>query len=273
MQAQPKTRGSVAIYPDGASRQLQDRAASLARELSLPLVARGVPVDLERYGLLLAVTERRLELRETGRRPGKPLFVDFVGGVVGFRRRAVGSRRQPIARAIGLRGDPPTVVDATAGLGRDSFLLACLGCPVVAMERSRVLAALLRDGLTRARNTPDERLRAIIRRISLVVGDAGQLLAAMSAEVAPDVVYLDPMYPPKKKSALAKKELRICRTLVGEDQDAGELLAMAQRVARRRVVVKRLRYAPLLAGDVVTKYFGRTVRYDVYQPVKCAQQS
>jgi 16S rRNA (guanine1516-N2)-methyltransferase len=266
MHDERKTRGSVAVCPKGASRRLHDRAASLAGELALPLAESDGGADPQRYVLLLVVTDQRLELRETGRRTGKPLFVDFVGGAVGFRRRAAGSRRQPIARAIGLRGDPPTVLDATAGLGRDSFLLACLGCTVIAVERSPVLGALLRDGLDRAALARDEELRTVVARISLTIGDAGRVLTGMAKDAAPDVVYLDPMYPPKKKSALAKKEMRICRVLVGDDDDAGELLKVARRVTRRRVVVKRLRHAPPLATDVATKYLGRTVRYDVYRP-------
>ena len=97
--------------------------------------------------------------------------------------------------------------------------------------------------------------------------------AGIYAEAAPDVVYLDPMYPPKKKSALVKKEMRICRMLVGEDEDAGELLEIARRVARRRVVVKRLRHAPPLKANAAAEYVGRTVRYDVYQPVKCGEHA
>jgi 16S rRNA (guanine1516-N2)-methyltransferase len=148
-----------------------------------------------------------------------------------------------------------------------------LGCPVVAVERSSVLGALLRDGLTRAGNAPDDRLQAIVRRISLIVGDAGEVLAGMSAESAPDIVYLDPMYPPKKKSALVKKEMRICRMLVGEDEDAGALWEIARQVARRRVVVKRLRHAPPLKANATAEFVGRTVRYDVYQPVKCGERA
>ena len=158
-------RSSVAVWCEEASPRLHDRTAALARELSLPLVEAVTEADRVHYDLLLVVTEQRLELRETGRKKGRPLFVDFVGGAVGFRRRVAGSRRQPIARAIGLRGDPPTVLDATAGLGRDSFLLACLGCPVVAVERSPVLGALLGDGLTRAAGAPDDSHQALVRRI------------------------------------------------------------------------------------------------------------
>jgi 16S rRNA (guanine1516-N2)-methyltransferase len=254
---------SVAVCAGEAEPTVRKRAGGLAHELALPLVDPDLPAPADRFTFLLTVTSRRLELREaTGR--GRPLYVDFCGGTVGYRRRAAGSRRQPLARAIGICGEPPRVFDATAGLGRDSFLLACLGCQVTVVERSPILGVLLRDGLDRAATSLDPKLAAIAGRMSLTFGDARRILADVPNDATPDVVYLDPMYPPKTKSALAKKEMRICRRLVGDDPDAGELLGVARTVARRRVVVKRYRHAPPLAPDVTTEYRGRVVRYDVY---------
>lgn len=60
---------------------------------------------------------------------------------------------------------------------------------------------------------------------------------------APDVVYLDPMYPHRQKSALVKKEMRVFQSLVGNDDDADSLLIPAMTIAKRRVVVKRPNYA------------------------------
>ena len=248
------------------SPSVRGSAAELARELALPL-APGWDCAHRSFALLLVVCEGRLELQETGRRASGPVSVDFVGGATGYRRVSARSRRQPIARAIGRRGGPITVVDATAGLGRDSFLLACLGCTVVAVERSPVLGALLRDGLVRAAAHRDHALRAIVDRITLTVDDARRYLGNLDGDTVPDVVYLDPMYPERKKSALAKKEMRVCRQLVGGDEDAGELLEAARRVARRRVVVKRHASAPALTPGVAVRYTGRSVRYDLYLPV------
>ena len=261
----PVDQVRVAVCPAVDTDPLRASAAALARELSLPLIT-GDESGHDRYDLLLTVGPDRLDLGETRRRTGGPIFVDFAAGPVGYRRRTATGRRQPLARAIGLGHGPVTVIDATAGLGRDSFLLACLGYTVVAVERSVVLGALLSDGLARARAASDETLRTIARRITLKVTDARELLAGMVAGAEPDVVYLDPMYPPKKKTALVKKEMRICRRLVGDDEDAGELWAVARQVARRRVVVKRHRHAPPLGPQVAIKYHGKMVRYDVYQP-------
>jgi 16S rRNA (guanine1516-N2)-methyltransferase len=165
---------------------------------------------------------------------------------------------------MGLRGKSGTVVDATAGLARDAFLLACLGCTVTAVERSPVLGVLIRDGLIRAAGSDDLGLVAVVDRMKLVVGDAREVVNRMAASAAPDVVYLDPMYPPRTNSALAKKEMRVLRRLVGDDPDAGALLAAARTAARQRVVVKRCRRAPPLAPRPAMQYMGKQVRYDVY---------
>jgi 16S rRNA (guanine1516-N2)-methyltransferase len=230
-------------------------AAQLAQALNLPLLA-GAPdaphleLDAHRFAL----------------RPGGglgPVLVDFVGGRLGHRRRFGGGRGQTLARAIGLKGGAcPRVLDATAGLGRDAFVLTVLGCTVEMLERDPVIAALLADGLRRARLDP-ELGPWIDQRLRLTVGDARDLLAGV--DPAPEVVYLDPMYPERQKSALVKKEMRVFRQLVGDDPDAPELLGLALGVARQRVVVKRPRQAPALAGPSPSlSLHGKTTRYDVY---------
>lgn len=246
---------SLAVIADAEG--LADRAADLARRLGLPLV----PAPGVAYDLILAVTSARLELRSTGHGGPGAVYVDFVGGQFGHARRAGGSRL--LYSAIGLRGGGlPTVIDATAGLGEDAFLLAMRGCHVTTIERSPVVAALLEDGLARAAAVPE--LREAVARMRPVSGDAREILRDLSPEQAPDVIYLDPMFPPKKKSALVKKEMRILRRVVGDDPDSGELFEVARKVARRHVVVKRMRLAPTLAPDPTRSYEGKSTRYDVY---------
>ena len=239
--------------------QLQSRARVLAAESNLHVVA----IDGADCDLLLVVTVNGLELHETGRSAAGGVRADFGNTGARARRLATISRRQPIALAVGLKNRIPTIVDATAGLGCDAMLLASLGCTVTAMERSVILGAMLRDALKRAAEVP---ARGATRqcRVTLVVGDAVDLLARMSDQEAPDVVYLDPMYPPRGGSALPKKEMRILRRLVGNDADAGALLEVARRVARKRVVVKRTPHAPPLAPAPTTSYRGKLARYDVY---------
>ncbi len=253
-------RSRVAVRSEGDAPGVRQRACHLAAELGLPVVHRATgDVDL-----ILVVRDHRIELQEVGVAAPGPVYADFVGRRLGSVRRFPGGRRQPLGRAVGLAGGTPTVIDATAGLGRDAFRLACWGCTVTALERSPVVAALLSDGLRRARQVPMLE-EIIVERLKLIVGDAREMLDAIDGDAAPDVVYLDPMYQPSaRNAALVKKEMRIFRRLVGDDRDAGELLESARRAARRRVVVKRMHHAPPLAADPDLTYTGSIVRYDVY---------
>ena len=242
-----------------SSKQAAERAEDLARWLDLPLVSLESP-DAD---LLLVWTGERLELREVGA-PTGAVYVDFVGGKAAYRRRFGGGKKQPLARAVGLKGDvTPHVLDATAGLGRDAWVLATLGCTVHLVERSGVVGALLEDGLKRAGQEPE--VSSIAARMSLTVGQAVNVMHALPDAERPDVVYLDPMYPHGDKSALQKKEMRLFRTLVGSDGDAAELLDAALVCAKTRVVVKRPRGAEVLGNkkpnaDVRSK----NTRYDLY---------
>ncbi len=267
----PVFPAAVAVYAAGRDDAVRAKASQLAEKLGLPLLSNAAPG----YDMLLAVTEARLELRLTGCRALGPVYVDFVGGRMGYSRRV--NRFGRLFRAVGLGTSTNTVVDATAGLGKDAFLLAYYGCRVTAVERSPVLAALLEDGIERAMlvglaerpvNDPpqaEESLSHILGdRLRLIGADARDVLKDLPAADAPDVVYLDPMFPPREKSALVKKEMRVLRGLVGDDRDAGELLETARAVARHHVVVKRMRYAPPLGPAPARSYRDKTARYDIY---------
>lgn len=154
----------------------------------------------------LGVCEWSACLSGDERQYGKPLSVDFVSGKAAHRRQFGGGRGQLVAKACGLtKGITPSVVDATAGLGRDAFVLASLGAQVLMIERVEAIAALLQDGLERAASADETAL--IAGRMALRHGDAAEQLAALiaDAEFAPQVIHLDPMFPHREKSALVKK--------------------------------------------------------------------
>ncbi len=213
----------------------------------------------------LKKTDDRLELVMTDGKTSHKIFAEFLTGPLGYRLRKGGGKSQAIARAIGFksRQEPLSILDATAGLGRDGFILASLGCQVQLVERSPIIAKLLLDGLARA--SLDDKSAPIVQRIEVIVADAKKILEALTPRNRPDVVYLDPMFPHEDKSALTKIEMRLIRNIVGDDLDADALLSLALLKARRRVVVKRSRQAPVLAGkspSFVVK--GKSNRYDVY---------
>ena len=242
---------------------LAEAAATLASRLGLALRDDDSPAP--RFVLLLC--RDGLELRDHDVAPGKGLRVDFVSGYHGYRRRLGGGRTQPLGRAIGLkRGATPRVLDATAGLGKDGFVLATLGCSVTLCERSPVFAALLEDGLQRAARDPG--IGALVRQhLRLDIGDSRTILRRLAAQSIPDVIYLDPMYPRRDRRALVKAESRMIRALVGDDSDAGELLDQALACAGCRVVVKRPAKAPALTATAPSHAIHSPgTRYDVYLP-------
>lgn len=248
---------AIAVFCE--TEQRRSEAAELASSLGLPYT-----VSAENYAMLLVLTPERLELRQSGPHAPGGIAVDFASGLLRFRRLYGGGRKQPLAKAIGLKHNLcPTVLDATAGLGRDSFILATLGCTVQMIERSKIIAALLQDGLERARYIPE--IHPIINRMTLIEGNS---LTLNHLPRKPDVIYLDPMYPHRTKSALVKKEMRLLRAIVGDDIDAPELLGWALSQRAERVVVKRPKGAPDIHGPSPTFVIkSKNSRFDVYKKI------
>ena len=216
----------------------------------------------------LVIRNHQLELQKTDEPKLGAIAVNFVSGAMAHRRQFGGGRGEAIAKAVGVKGNYlPTVVDATAGLGRDAFVLASIGCRVTMFERHPVVAALLADGLNRAYQ--DATIGQLLQKqLNLIYNSS--LLGLNSGQEKPDVVYLDPMFPHRQKSALVKKEMRIFQQLVGSDLDAEELLEPARRLAKKRVVVKRPDYAPFLANQKPTAEIKtKNHRFDIYTPSDC----
>ena len=238
---------------------LSERAAELAARLGLE----AIPPERPLTGLVLELLPESLQLRLVGaaHAPG-PVLVDF--GSSEYRRRSGSIRNEAIARAVGLKGGRPLrVIDATAGLGRDAFVLASLGAEVLMLERAPIVAALLADGLRRA--AADPALADIASRLSLREGEASDLLPALAPAERPEVVYLDPMFPDESTRGQVKKEMQLLRRLLGADADPVALLAAARAVARNRVVVKRPSRAAPLGGERPSHSIeGRSTRFDVY---------
>lgn len=200
---------------------------------------------------------RKDKIGETDR-----LICDFTGGAVKHRFLFGGGRGQALPRAVGMKGGKtPMVVDATAGLGRDAFLLASLGAEVTLIERSPDMHRLLAEGLERARKAGGD-VAEVISRMTLLYGDARDLLSTLS----PEVVLVDPMHPPRKKSALVKNEMRLIREITGADEDSIELMTVALATASKRVVLKwPLRADPMEGiGSPSHQILGKSTRYDVF---------
>ncbi len=235
---------------------LRAAAEELSDRFNLPIVNKDN--DLVFF---LVLTTGGLELRHNIPGSSGPLSVNFSSPALSYRRRHGGGRKEPLARAVGLKSNRcPYVLDATAGLGRDSFILASLGCKLLLVERSPLLAALLQDGLNRALADPD--LAEIAARMKVTLADTSTLT---DLSPIPDVIYMDPMYPHRTKSALVKKEMRIIRALVGDDPDSSQLLSWAFSFQGARIVVKRPKGAPTLDGKKPSAVIhSKKNRFDIY---------
>lgn len=281
----------VPVFISFEAESLEEKASHIADLLHLPLLKKGEFGPEGAY--LLYLTFDRLELRLGGKKGSKTkIFAEFVSGTPGFRRRFGGGLKEQLAKAVGLkrRAERLKILDVTAGLGQDAFVLASLGCEVILVERSPIVSILLKDGLARAEKDPE--VGSIVREsMTVIEGEACEILEGILEGIeegieeedregveknlenspkkekvpVPDVVYLDPMFPKRTKQALTKIEMRVIRDIVGEDEDAAEVLLLAKRVAALRVVVKRPRLAPPLA-DLPPNFVveGSRNRYDVY---------
>ena len=243
-----------------------ENAAALADLLQLPLLPLGTePEDCEVAAIVLVVSGQHRYLLRTGRGVPGPVTVDFASAGMRYRRRA--GQSELLGRAVGQsRKARLRVLDATAGLGRDAFVLASLGCEVLLCEREPVVLELLRSGLESAAGAGDSRLADTVRRMSLCAGEVRQLDAGCLTGV--DVIYLDPMFPPRDKRAAVKKEMALFHDLLQaacDPADADSLLLWAVQQDVARVVVKRPPGAPPLAQRPPSHAIdGKAVRYDVY---------
>ena len=237
---------------------------SIVTALPLPdYLAHAVAIRQPESPVYLRYDERGLCLCQQGEKG--VVQVDFAGGAAQYRRTKGGG--ELIAKAVQHTAQP-VVWDTTGGLGRDSFVLANLNLAVHTFEQHPAVFALLQDGLHRAAQSPE--IAAIAARITLHQGNAAALMPALAAQTGqPDVVYLDPMYPERQKSAAVKKKMAYFHALIGQPENANDaaLLQAARAIAKKRIVVKRPRLGEFLCGEKPAyQYAGKSTRFDVYLP-------
>lgn len=227
-----------------AKRLAEHLHASLFTER--PATQEKLILKLDKNGL--ALTDGRLELRE-----------DFRHMLPRLRQQNL--EREYLVKAARVRNAsrPLSAVDATAGLGEDSLLLAAKGFSVKLYESDPVIAALLADALRRAAEDPD--LAPITARMTLYEKDS--IPAMQHLEEKPDIVLLDPMFPAREKSALVKKKFQLLQQLESPCSDETALLHAAQATGTGKIIIKRPLRGPVL-GDVKPSYSikGKAIRYD-----------
>ncbi len=239
-----------------------EAAKQLAKHLNLPFIAKPLGDEANCYDFILVYTPNYLGLQQTCDKKFQPFYMDFNSGKLSYRRDNASLKQEMIARAMGFKPkDQGRIVDATAGLGRDAFILASLGFHVTMIEQSPIIAALLEDALNRASKI--QQLADIVANLTLIKGDSINWLPEHSGEY--DVIYLDPMFPQRQKAASIKKDMQILQNLLPTCNNYQDLFKVAMTCAKKRVVIKRPRLAPNfceLAANFSLK--GKSSRFDIY---------
>jgi len=243
----------------------QQQAKEFCQLNQLPLLPKKNP----QYDLQLLFHDDVIELFDTALNTA--ISIDFVHGSLAHRQQFGGGRGQAICKAMGLKsGVTPRILDTTAGLAGDAFVLATEGCPITLLERSPVLFALIENAVERA--LLSESFQTIVNQgFHIRNCDANDYIKEQlensnaRSQEPPDVIYIDPMYPERKKSALVKKDMQILQRLHGQHDNPAELLDNALRYAKKRVVVKRPIQAETLNDKKPnTCVKSKKTRYDIY---------
>lgn len=251
-------KSNIAVYP--TTQDLVPYANTLAEHLQLPLLSH----TEERYSYLLLVTPDYIGLKKQAS-TSQAVYIDFLTKKWQQRLSKLSIKNEALARALGLKAQTrPRIVDATGGLARDSFIIASLGYELTLLERSPIIYTLIQDGIKRAEQNPS--MNNTTKRLLTVQTDAIIWLNQLKDQDKPEIIYLDPMFPEKKKSALPKKEMLIFHDIVGDDLDADSLLCAALACATKRVVVKRPRLSNYLKASCAPSFSltGSSCRFDIY---------
>ena len=206
-----------------------------------------------------------LQLQKTGKTKLGPIFVNFDSKELNYRNKHGGGKKQSLAKAVGAQDTSKqlSILDATAGLGTDAFVLASIGYKVDLLERCGVIWLLLEDGIKRARVNKNIDFSDRINLLQPASSPAFiKLLSAENKKY--DVIYLDPMFPAQNKNIASKKEMQYLQDIVF-DNDSDDLLEPAIEKAIYRVVVKRPVRANFLANKIPSyQLSGKSCRFDIY---------
>jgi len=246
-------------------------AQQLAQKINLPLQLPNDRTDTTQCDKTWQLQTGEHTLRVV-RPDGLAMSVDFINSKAQRRSNENDILQQPLSKALGIKTFQkrnerlPTVVDGTAGLGQDAWLIARLGCKITLIEQSPVLGALLDFALQQALKHPEYESTAQL--LSIKNTNAAQYLIDHT-DIGADIVYLDPMYPARRKQALVKKEMQLLHDLVGPDNNGPDLLTNALKHARYRVIVKRPKGAATLTGTdewsgQLTSVSSPNTRFDIY---------
>lgn len=247
----PGSQKSIVVFAAGSAHV--EAAESLAKRLGTQTVQE--KPDTKYDGLVIQVADDGLSLVGNG----LALHGDFARMLP--RIKPANLQRELLVKAAKVKdaGSAPTAIDATAGLGEDSLLLAAAGFSVQLYEYNPVIAALLKDAMLRAAEIPE--MAEIVGRMRLFEEDS--LTALPKVELTPDVILLDPMFPARQKSALVKKKFQLLQKLEIPCADEEELMHAAMAARPHKIVIKRpVKGSYLTDRKPSYSLKGKSIRYD-----------
>ncbi len=260
----PSDANRVGVCGSTLNPATNENAIALARQLELQYYPEMESALADSCLFVLSYADQTLSLKALSTSPVHIINVDFTAASFAWRQRQSPLSEYVVKAVGGKRALEWSLLDATAGLGQDGFILAHAGCHIQLIEQSKVVHALLQDGLIRAAASELPALVSACSRIQLHNADS-KLFLHNCDEV--DVIYLDPMFPERKKSAKVKKNMQVLQLLLLDGEDPSDLLRAALAKARRRVVVKRPKHAEFLAGQKpALEISGKASRFDIYLP-------
>lgn len=182
-----------------------------------------------------------------------------------YRYKSLNKKNEILSKVIGIKKNYfPYVLDATAGLGQDGFILASLGCKVTLIERNPFIAIILDDAIRRIFLNLRKKCYFKFNMKLLYLSSFNMLNLGI---IKPDVIYLDPMFPYRKIKSLPQKNIQLLQKIVGYDCDSHKLLNISRKLAKRRIVVKRFLNSPFLYDSKPNwTVFSKNHRFDIYLP-------
>lgn len=226
------------------------RASAIAEKLNIEM--KNTP---DGHNLFLHLSEDGLSLEDGT----LSMMGDFTSMLPRLKQGRLQSEMLVKAAKLKNLDHTPTAIDATAGMGEDSLLLAAAGFQVKLFELDPVIAALLADSIERARLIPE--LSDIVNRMTLMDGDSINAMNSLSESV--DLIYLDPMFPARNKSGLIKKKFQLLQQLEQPCSNEHDLLSAAISAKPKKIVIKRPAKGPFLDGVKPDfSYPGKAIRYD-----------
>ena len=262
---QPTFQASHKIVFSASNPQFFSEAKKLGKQVFLP----AVPYNnekLAKYDVIILVDDKILSLQLNQTKKSSPISIDLVSNLQHYQNKTSNLNSLPIVKALGNSQKNRTLLDATCGMGKDTSLFLSRGFKVTALENSPIMAKLFENAISRCQQ--DTNFAKLIKNnLKFKHADAFDTLASLQYSTnKPDIIYLDPMFLEKKKSALSKKEMQILQYILPATTytEQKKLLSLALKAAQKRDIIKQPKNAPVLIEGVAHQYKGRAVRYDLY---------